>query len=101
MTDAGLDPVIHAPARLRVVATLAALPVGDEVSFPVLQKLLEMTAGNLSTHLRRLEEAGYVDVVKTHEGRKPVTYIALTATGRRAFETYTEHLTALLKGAHS
>ncbi|MGN7701698.1 transcriptional regulator [Cellulosimicrobium sp. 22601] len=99
MSDAGLDPVIHAPARLRVVATLAALPTGDELSFPKLQKLLDMTAGNLSTHLRKLEDAGYVSVTKTHEGRTPATYLALTARGRSAFEDYTTALTTLLKGA--
>ncbi|MCO7273704.1 MULTISPECIES: transcriptional regulator [Cellulosimicrobium] len=99
MSDAGLDPVIHAPARLRVVATLAALPTGDELSFPKLQKLLDMTAGNLSTHLRKLEDAGYVSVTKTHEGRTPATYLALTARGRSAFEDYTTALNTLLKGA--
>jgi len=96
-----LDPVIHAPARLRVVATLAALGAGDELSFPKLQKLLDMTAGNLSTHLRKLEDAGYVRVTKTHEGRTPATYLALTPQGRRAFEDYTEALTGLLRGAGS
>ncbi|MFC7877910.1 transcriptional regulator [Isoptericola sp. NPDC057391] len=96
-----LDPVIHAPARLRVVATLAALGPGDELSFPKLQKLLDMTAGNLSTHLRKLEDAGYVRVTKTHEGRTPATYLALTSQGRGAFEDYTEALTGLLRGAGS
>jgi len=96
-----LDPVIHAPARLRVVATLAALDAGDELSFPKLQKLLDMTAGNLSTHLRKLEDAGYVRVTKTHEGRTPATYLALTQHGRRAFEDYQEALTGLLRGAGS
>lgn len=96
-----LDPVIHAPARLRVVATLAALDPGDELSFPKLQKLLDMTAGNLSTHLRKLEDAGYVRVTKTHEGRTPATYLALTQHGRRAFEDYQEALTGLLRGAGS
>jgi DNA-binding MarR family transcriptional regulator len=96
-----LDPVIHAPARLRVVATLAALDAGDELSFPKLQKLLDMTAGNLSTHLRKLEDASYVRVTKTHEGRTPATYLALTPQGRRAFEDYQEALTGLLRGAGS
>ena len=62
-------------------------------------KLLDMTAGNLSTHLRKLEDAGYVRQSKTHAGRKPVTYLALTPQGRRAFEDYTQALTGLLKGA--
>lgn len=101
MTEIDLDPVIHAQARLRVVATLAALAVGDRMAFPRLQQLLDMTAGNLSTHLRKLEDAGYVDQSKTHEGRKPATYIELTPQGRRAFEVYTESLAALLRGASS
>ncbi len=99
MTDAGLDPVIHSASRLRVVATLAALERGDRVSFPRLQKLLDMTAGNLSTHLRRLEDAGYVHQTKTHVGRTPATYVELSPAGRLAFEQYTQTLTALLKGA--
>lgn len=93
-----LDPVIHAPARLRVVATLAGLRRGDQIVFTRLQKVLGMTAGNLSTHLRKLEDAGYVAVEKSFEGRKPVTAIALTPAGRRAFETYTASLEALLRG---
>ncbi len=101
MPDGELDPVIHAPARLRVVATLAALGEKDELSFPKLQKLLDMTAGNLSTHLRKLEDAGYVHVTKTHEGRTPATYLRLTPAGRAAFEAYTTALTALLRGAAS
>jgi len=91
-----LDPVIHAAARLKVTATLAALPRGDRIAFPRLQKLLDMTAGNLSTHLRKLEDAGYVELTKTHEGRTPATYVALTRTGRRALEDYTAALRALL-----
>lgn len=91
-----LDPVIHAQARLRVTASLAALDDGDSITFPRLQQLLEMTAGNLSTHLRKLEEAGYVEIVKAHERRTPVTYVTLTRAGRRAFEDYTAALRALL-----
>ncbi|MCF7551824.1 MULTISPECIES: transcriptional regulator [Pseudonocardia] len=93
-----LDPVIHAQARLRVTATLATLPEGDRITFPRLQELLDMTAGNLSTHLRKLEEAEYVLITKTHERRTPVTYVELTRRGRRAFEEYTESLRALLGG---
>ena len=99
MPDVELDPVIHAQARLRVVATLSALGTGDQIAFPKLQKLLDMTAGNLSTHLRKLEDAGYVRVTKTHEGRTPATYLALTRRGRDAFEDYTTALNTLLRGA--
>lgn len=94
-----LDPVIHAAARLRITAALATLAPGEQITFPRLQELLDMTAGNLSTHLRRLEDAGYVDVDKTHRGRTPVTYLALTTSGRRAFEDYTETLRSLLGGS--
>lgn len=91
-----LDPVIHAQARLRVTATLATLADGDRITFPRLQEVLEMTAGNLSTHLRKLEDAGYVAITKTHQRRTPVTYVELTRTGRRAFEDYTAALRSLL-----
>lgn len=93
-----LDPIIHAPARLRVMATLAALDDGDELAFPKLQRLLTMTAGNLSTHLRRLEEARYLQQTKTYTGRTPVTYLKITARGRSALQDYTDTLTSLLQG---
>lgn len=93
----GLDPVIHAEARLRVVATLAALAPGDQLSFPRLQEVLGMTAGNLSTHNRKLEEAGYLTVTKTIEGRTPATYLELTDDGRAAFARYRKALAALLQ----
>lgn len=93
---ADLDPVIHAQARLRITASLATLEQGESISFPRLQELLDMTAGNLSTHLRKLEDAGYVAVAKAHEGRLPVTYLELTRAGRRAFEDYTDALRGLL-----
>lgn len=92
----GLDPVIHAQARLRVTVALAALSTGDRITFPRLQQLLEMSAGNLSTHLRKLEDAEYVEITKAHQRRTPVTYVALTERGRRAFADYTAALRALL-----
>jgi DNA-binding MarR family transcriptional regulator len=91
-----LDPVIHAQARLRIVSALATLDPGESITFPRLLELLDMTAGNLSTHLRKLEEAQYVVVTKTHQGRTPVTYLELSKLGRRAFEDYTDALRALL-----
>ncbi|QFU92950.1 transcriptional regulator [Amycolatopsis sp. YIM 10] len=94
-----LDPVIHAQARLRVTVALAALDEGDSISFPRLQDLLGMTAGNLSTHLRKLEDAEYVEITKTHQRRTPVTYVTLTRRGRLAFEDYTAALKSLLDGS--
>ena len=91
-----LDPVIHAQARLRVVSALSMLREGDRLTFPRLQEILRMTAGNLSVHLRKLEDAGYVEVTKTHRGRTPATLVKLTHRGRLAFENYTAALKALL-----
>lgn len=94
-----LDPLIHAPARLRIMTTLdESLQDGDEITFPQLQRMLGMTAGNLTTHLAKLEGAQYVALTKTFVGRKPVTYIALTLEGRRAFRTYRRQLFDLLGG---
>ena len=91
-----LDPVIHAQARLRVTVALATLATGDQITFPRLQQLLEMSAGNLSTHLRKLEDVDYVQLTKTHRRRIPVTYVSLTLTGRRALEDYIAALRRLL-----
>jgi DNA-binding transcriptional ArsR family regulator len=91
-----LDPVIHAQARLRVMAALSALLDGDRLAFPRLQEILGMTAGNLSVHLRKLEDAGYLEVIKTHHGRTPATLLALSRRGRLAFDEYTTAVRALL-----
>lgn len=91
-----LDPVIHAEGRLRVVATLNALARGDRLSFPKLQQVLGMTAGNLSTHNRKLEDAGYIIITKVIEGRSPATYLELTDHGRLAFAAYRQQLNDLL-----
>ena len=99
MNDERLDPVIHPQGRLKVTATLFALNADDQITFPRLQQLLDMTAGNLSTHLRRLEDAGYVEITKTHRHRIPTTLVALTPAGRQAFESYTSSLQALLRQA--
>jgi DNA-binding MarR family transcriptional regulator len=97
-TETPLDPLIHAPARLRIVVTLAALPEGDALSFPRLQHMLGLTAGNLITHLRKLEDAGYVSSDKTGNGTASRTSIALTQQGRAALGTYTTALRGLLDG---
>jgi DNA-binding transcriptional ArsR family regulator len=94
-----LDPVIHAQARLRVVAALSTLREGDRIAFPRLQQILGMTAGNLSVHLRKLEDAGYVDVTKTHSGRTPTTLLSLSRRGRLAFDEYTAAVKSLLDGS--
>src|ERR1700726_2821945 len=93
-----LDAVIHAPARLRIVATLAALPDTDTLSFTRLQDMLELTPGNLITHLRKLEDAGYLTSETTGNGRASRTSVAMTNRGRAALDTYTETLRGLLNG---
>jgi DNA-binding transcriptional ArsR family regulator len=98
MTADELDPLIHVPARLRIVATLAALPDGDTLSFTRLQELIGLTPGNLITHLRKLEEAGYLATEKTGNGVASRTSVALTGDGRAALETYTTALRGLLDG---
>jgi DNA-binding MarR family transcriptional regulator len=98
MTADELDPLIHAPARLRLVATLAALPEGDALSFTRLQNMLDLTPGNLITHLRKLEDAGYLTTEKTGNGTASRTSIGLTGRGRAALDTYATALRGLLNG---
>ena len=94
-----LDPVIHVPARLRMVVILAALPAGDSISFSRLQELLGLTAGNLITHLRKLQEAGYVTSVKSRQGSAARTAVSLTHAGRAALQQYSATLRQLLDQA--
>jgi DNA-binding MarR family transcriptional regulator len=98
MSGDTLDPLIHTPARLRIVVTLAALRDGDSLSFPRLQKMLELTAGNLITHLRKLEDAGYLVTAKSDQDQVSGTSVAITTVGRKALEEYTRNLRALLDG---
>ena len=98
MSDGTLDPLIHAPARLRIVVTLAALREGDSVSFPRLQRMLDLTPGNLITHLRKLEDAGYVVTEKIVTGPSAGTSVTLTRAGRQALDDYTATLRGILDG---
>lgn len=95
---AELDPVIHAESRLRAIATLNEVGERDRIAFTKLQKMLGMTAGNLSTHLRKLEDAGYAELTKVIEGRSPATYVAITPAGRAAYSSYRKALRQLLDG---
>lgn len=92
----GLDDVIHGRVRLGVVAYLASAEVAD---FTELKTLLEVTQGNLSIHLRKLEEAGYVSIDKSFVGRKPLTRVRLTETGRVAFAGYLRAMGQLVEQA--
>lgn len=83
--DQWIDPVIHAPARLQIVMQLFVIDAADAT---FLLHRTGLTWGNLSTHISKLEDAGYVVVEKTFRGKKPRTMIRLTKRGRTAFETY-------------
>ncbi|HLX94292.1 MAG TPA: transcriptional regulator [Verrucomicrobiae bacterium] len=80
-----LDRVIHEKGRLAIMSMLAASP---ELSFTELRDALAMTDGNLTTHIRALQEAGYVAVAKSFQNRRPLTTCSLTAAGRKAFTGY-------------
>lgn len=84
-----LDRVIHEPGRLMIVALLSAV---DRSDFLYLLHETGMNKGTLSSHLSRLEEAGYVEVTKTYRGKVPQTLLRLTASGRKAFEQYRRRL---------
>lgn len=89
-----LDRIIHERMRLGIVSALA---VNDSLTFNELKKLLQTTDGNLSVHARRLEEVEYVACTKSFEGRMPKTKYRLTASGRKAFERYLDHMEALIQ----
>lgn len=89
-----LDDVIHGRLRLGVMAILAST---DEAEFNDLKTRLQATDGNLSVHLRKLEEAGYVAIEKAFAGRKPVTRAKLTKAGRKAFVAYLEAISRLVE----
>ena len=98
MTNEELDPLIHVPTRLKIVATLAALPDGDTLSFTRLQDMIGLTPGNLIIHLRKLEEADYISSEKTRNGSVQKTTVTLTSRGREALDAYTQALRNLLGG---
>jgi DNA-binding MarR family transcriptional regulator len=86
---ADVDRVIHEPARTMIVAILYNLESAD---FLYLQREAGLTKGNLSAHLTKLEEAGYVRIEKTFRGKIPLTLCSLTESGRKAFDAYREKL---------
>jgi DNA-binding MarR family transcriptional regulator len=94
---AELNETIHQPVRLRIMAALVTLEASNEVDFTYLRDLLEVTDGNLGAHLRKLEEAGYIAVNKIFVERKPRTFVAATAAGRRVFQEHVAALESILK----
>ena len=89
-----LDEIIHSRIRLAVMAVLITI---EEAEFIFLRDKVNATDGNLSTHLKKLEDAGYIAVNKSFEQRKPVSRYLLTQKGRKAFELYVERLEKLIK----
>lgn len=88
-----LDDAIHGRLRLGIMAYLMDAEAAD---FNELKEALEATQGNLSVHLRKLEDAAYVDIIKSFQGRKPLTRVHITPLGRKAFAAYLEALSKLV-----
>ena len=89
-----LNDIIHSRIRLAIISVLIAV---DEAEFNFLKEKVKTTDGNLSVHLRKLEDVGYINVKKEFVGRKPVSRYSLTKKGRKAFEAYVESLEKLIK----
>lgn len=89
-----LDRVIHEKGRLAIMSMLAASP---ELSFTELRDALGMTDGNLTTHIRTLQETGYVSVAKSYQNRRPLTTCSLTPPGRKAFSGYVNLLEQIVR----
>ena len=89
-----LDRVIHEKGRMAIMSMLGASP---ELSFTELRDALGMTDGNLTTHIRTLQQAGYLSVTKSFQNNRPLTTCALTAAGRKAFNNYINLLEAIVR----
>jgi DNA-binding HxlR family transcriptional regulator len=89
-----IDDVIHGRVRLGIMAVLSGV---DSADFNTLKARLQTTDGNLSVHLRKLEDAGFVAVNKRFEGRKPLTEASMTPEGRKAFVAYLDTMQGLVR----
>jgi predicted ArsR family transcriptional regulator len=89
-----LDRVIHEKGRLGIMSLLAAT---TQLSFTEMRDTLNMTDGNLTAHMRTLQEAGYVSVTKEFHGGRPLTTFSLTASGKKAFTSYIDLLEQIIK----
>jgi DNA-binding MarR family transcriptional regulator len=89
-----LDRVIHEKGRLAIMSMLAASP---ELSFTEMRDALSMTDGNLTTHIRTLQESGYVSVTKSFHNNRPLTTCSLTASGKKAFTNYINLLEQIIR----
>ena len=93
---AGLDRMVHEPARLAIMTALAACASAD---FLFLQRLTGLTKGNLSSHLSKLEEAGLVKIDKQFVGKTPNTTVHITSKGQGSIDRYWEQLERIRSGA--
>ena len=93
-----IDRVIHEKGRMAIMSLLAASP---ELSFTEMRETLSMTDGNLTSHIRTLQEAGYVSIAKTYQNNRPLTTCSLTAAGRKAFATYIDLLDQIVRQTKS
>jgi DNA-binding MarR family transcriptional regulator len=91
---ADIDEVIHGRVRLGIMAYLSGADMAD---FNELKTRLQVTDGNLSVHLRKLEDAGFVEVIKSFQGRRPLTRARLTDAGRKAFVDYLDAMARLVE----
>ena len=89
-----LDRVIHEKGRLAILSMLAA---SSELSFTEMRDALGMTDGNLTTHIRTLQQAGYVSITKSFQNNRPLTTCALTAAGRKSFAEYINLLEQIVR----
>ncbi len=92
---ADIDRLIHEPARLMITAYLYVV---DSADFTFLMRQTGLTWGNLSSHMSRLEEAGYIEVEKEFRDRRPTTMLRLTEAGRQAFRRYRDNMKQILDG---
>ena len=87
-----LNETIHQSTRLRIMTMLVSQAATDRVAYGFIQDTLRLTGGNLTTHLRKLEDAGYLVIAKEFEGVKPRTWVRATSAGRHAFAEYLANL---------
>ena len=87
-----LNETIHQPTRLRIMTLLVSVPEADRLAYGFIQKTLGLTGGNLTIHLRKLEAAGFLAIIKEFQGSKPRTWVQGTTAGRRAFADYVSNL---------
>lgn len=94
-----LDPLIHQTTRLRLMAMLCQLEKGDWIKFVALKQGLELSDGNLGAQLTKLEEAGYLKIKKSFEGRRPQTQAQATPRGRSAYHAHCDALRRIIDDA--